>query len=318
MQKKKMEKKARRRAEKHLERAWDAVAEGDFLRAEKEMERAVWERRDSALLFYDQGRIFQMRGKLEDAERALRHAVLLAPGYGDAYHALARVALEMGRPHQAVRLLEEAVRTEPESTEFHDALRRTRALAPRDPQPIPEEPPETESPPDPEFECELGLDRFDWNHLEAELRFKGVARLPGLLKRVRCEALIALRREPEIFEHEVPLEGRAGYGGGYRFLKAPVPAVVRDLRSAVYGRISPIANRWQVELGTAERFPPTHQSFLAECRRQGQERSTVLLLHYVAPAENALHQDIWGHLSISSSARRGVEPAVWCDEPRWF
>ena len=71
-----------------------------------------------------------------------------------------------------------------------------------------------------------------------------------------------------------------------------------ELRAGVYARIVPLVNDWLAKLNKTERFPPTHAEFLDRCVRDGQTRSTPILLRYRAPAANAPHQDVWGRLSF--------------------
>ena len=63
---------------------------------------------------------------------------------------------------------------------------------------------------------------------------------------------------------------RHGFGRGeYRYFAYPLPTLVAALRTALYPRLAPIANRWTERLGPRA-LSPTHAEFLARCHAAGQ------------------------------------------------
>ncbi len=135
---------------------------------------------------------------------------------------------------------------------------------------------------------------IDWGAVQAELDAQGWAALPGLLTDVECDDVAALYGPGDRFRSHVVM-ARHNFGKGeYRYFAYPLPPLVQALRTALYPRLAPIANRWHERLGLAERFPDDHAAFLERCHAAGQKRPTPLLLRYGAGDYNCLHQDLYG------------------------
>lgn len=134
----------------------------------------------------------------------------------------------------------------------------------------------------------------DWRAVAEALDRQGWALLPGMLDAAACAAVIALYDERERFRSEV-IMARHGFGrGAYRYFAYPLPPLVQELRTGLYPRLAPIANRWHERMGLARRFPAAHAGYLAECHAAGQLRPTPLLLRYGHGDYNCLHQDLYG------------------------
>jgi len=130
--------------------------------------------------------------------------------------------------------------------------------------------------------------------MAADLDAQGWAILPGLLDPAACAELAALYDAPDRFRSHV-IMARHGFGRGeYRYFAYPLPAPVFALRTELYPRLAPIANRWHERMGLATRFPNTHAAFVLRCHDGGQTRPTPLLLRYGPGDYNALHQDLYG------------------------
>jgi hypothetical protein len=135
---------------------------------------------------------------------------------------------------------------------------------------------------------------IDWDSIHAELDREGWAVLPTLLSQTECDATSALYGPGDIFRSQVVM-ARHGFGRGeYRYFAYPLPSLVEQLRTALYPRLAPIANRWHERMGIAGRFPDEHTAFLGRCHAAGQTRPTPLLLQYGAGDYNCLHQDLYG------------------------
>jgi hypothetical protein len=92
---------------------------------------------------------------------------------------------------------------------------------------------------------------------------------------------------------------RHGFGKGeYRYFKYPLPAVIGELRAALYAHIVPFANAWNERMNVATRYPMAHADYLEKCHAAGQVRPTPLLLQYGPGDFNCLHQDLYGELAF--------------------
>jgi hypothetical protein len=150
---------------------------------------------------------------------------------------------------------------------------------------------------------------YDWQTLAGELDAYGCAVLPKLLSSDESRAIAALYPDERHFRSHVVM-ARHGFGKGeYRYFKYPLPDLVGDLRTALYPRLSGVANAWNARMGIEERYPDNHASFLARCHAAGQTRPTPLLLQYVPGDFNCLHQDLYGDLAFP------IQVAILLSEP---
>ncbi len=138
------------------------------------------------------------------------------------------------------------------------------------------------------------LASFDWPQVERDLDAQGSALLPGLLTPDECAAISGLYAREDGFRSRVVMS-RHGFGRGeYKYFAYPLPSLVGGLRSRLYPRLVPIANRWNEAMGIAVRYPDDHAAFLQRCHDAGQQRPTPLLLRYGPGDYNCLHQDLYG------------------------
>jgi hypothetical protein len=141
-------------------------------------------------------------------------------------------------------------------------------------------------------------DAVDWARVDAALEQQGNAVIPGLLPAATCATLAsgfdAGVGEGERFRSHVVM-ARHGYGRGeYKYYGYPLPPLLSELRTAIYPRLVPVANRWNEALRREHRFPASHAEFLQRCHAAGQTRPTPLLLRYGPGDYNCLHQDLYG------------------------
>ncbi|MCP2226554.1 2OG-Fe(II) oxygenase [Pseudomonas mandelii] len=141
---------------------------------------------------------------------------------------------------------------------------------------------------------EQTFDALDWAALGQQIDQDGCAVIKSLLSAQACDDVSALYTQSAPFRSQV-IMARHGFGRGeYKYFNYPLPDTVARLRSALYPRLVPIANRWYECMDLPTRFPATHEAFLQRCHAAGQERPTPLLLQYGPQDYNCLHQDLYG------------------------
>jgi len=120
---------------------------------------------------------------------------------------------------------------------------------------------------------------LDWDRISGDLDARGSAVLDRLLTAKQCEALAGLYPEDGLFRSRVVM-GRHGFGRGeYKYFHYPLPELIADLRTALYPRLAPIANRWNIAMGIEVQYPASHADFIARCHSAGQRKPTPLLLN---------------------------------------
>ena len=97
--------------------------------------------------------------------------------------------------------------------------------------------------------------------------------MPDLLTIDACDRVASLYDEEEGFRRRVVM-GQHGFGRGeYKYLAYPLPPTVQRLRTQLYVRLAPIANRWESRVGRATRVGLRQSSLLAlPCRRHAGNR----------------------------------------------
>ncbi|SMC23781.1 hypothetical protein SAMN02745857_01691 [Andreprevotia lacus DSM 23236] len=140
------------------------------------------------------------------------------------------------------------------------------------------------------------IDALDWHAIEEALNQEGWAQINGLLDAERCHALAAGYADAAQFRSRIVMARYAFGRGEYQYYAYPLPEPIASLRSLLYPRLAPLANRWNEAMGVAARYPAAHADWLARCHAAGQRRPTPLLLQYGPGDYNCLHQDLYGEL----------------------
>jgi hypothetical protein len=135
---------------------------------------------------------------------------------------------------------------------------------------------------------------LDWEGTSRDLDRYGCAVLHGLLGSKECQAMAGLYPSDSMFRSRVVM-ARHGFGRGeYKYFDYPLPEVIAALRTTLYPRLVPIANRWNQEMEIAVHYPDDHREFIDRCHSAGQTKPTPLLLQYQTDDYNCLHQDVYG------------------------
>lgn len=88
------------------------------------------------------------------------------------------------------------------------------------------------------------MDDADWAEVAAELADLGCALLPRLLTVSDARALIKLYDRDDAFRSTVTMSRHRFGEDEYRYLAAPLPEAVDQLRRALYPQLLPIARDW--------------------------------------------------------------------------
>ncbi len=154
------------------------------------------------------------------------------------------------------------------------------------------------------------VEAFDWQRIGKDLDEQGSALLPGVLSSHECEALAGLYSEDSLFRSRV-IMARHGFGRGeYKYFNYPLPDLIQGLRTVLYSRLAPVANRWNAAMGIEVRYPESHEKFVQRCHDAGQSRPTPLLLQYGEGDFNCLHQDLYGEHVFP------IQVAILLSDPR--
>jgi uncharacterized protein len=139
---------------------------------------------------------------------------------------------------------------------------------------------------------------LDWARLARDLDETGYALTGAILAAEECAALVSLYPERERFRSRVDMT-RLRYGAGeYKYFSRPLPKIVEELRTSLYQRLAPTANRWSKLLDDSEPYPASLAAFIKTCAAHCQSRPTPLLLSYQAGGFNCLHQDLYGEVAF--------------------
>lgn len=133
------------------------------------------------------------------------------------------------------------------------------------------------------------IDGLDWVDIGAQLDAEGFCLLPGLLG--ADEAGTLARRIPAKQVGEGgPLHAADQGSAEVLYLGADLPAPLDGWRTAFYGHLAMIANRWNETLGIDDRYPAKLDDFLRCNQKAGQTRGQSYLSRLGTGDHVPLHQ----------------------------
>src|SRR5215475_1994105 len=138
------------------------------------------------------------------------------------------------------------------------------------------------------------VEALDWQEIGKNLDEQGNAALAGVLTPQECKALARLYPNEDGFRSRVVMERHVFGRGEYKYFSYPLPDIIEGMRTELYSRLAPLANKWYESMKIDVRYPPKHAQFIKRCHDAGQRRPTPLLLQYGAGDFNCLHQDLYG------------------------
>lgn len=133
------------------------------------------------------------------------------------------------------------------------------------------------------------VDRLDWASIATQLDTEGYVLLPDLLGADAAGKLAQCMRTAKDVECEPQHAADLG-GADLLYLGVDLPAPLNTWRSAFYGHLARLANRWNETLGISDRYPAALEDFLRRNQEAGQTRGQSHLSRLVMGDHVPLHQ----------------------------
>lgn len=151
--------------------------------------------------------------------------------------------------------------------------------------------------------------QINWADAAEHLSEHGYAQTGPLLSPDECRFLSQAYDDEARYRSRVVM-ARHGFGQGeYKYFSYPLPALLQELRHAVFPHVAAIANGWADALNSPVSYPAELDAMLTRCHEAGQTRPTPLILRYGQGDYNCLHQDLYGEHVFP------IQLAVLLDQP---
>ncbi|HHL0960153.1 TPA: 2OG-Fe(II) oxygenase [Serratia marcescens] len=113
------------------------------------------------------------------------------------------------------------------------------------------------------------IDSLDWADIGIQLDAEGYALLPGLLDADQTGSLVQwMQKTGNTAPQSAPDLG----GVDLHYFEAVLPALLDVWRTAFYGHLAVVANRWNETLSVSDRYPETLGDYLLRNQQAGQIR----------------------------------------------
>jgi hypothetical protein len=153
------------------------------------------------------------------------------------------------------------------------------------------------------LELPAAVAQLDSDAIREAVDARGFWVSPALLDPRTCAEIAQFYDAKDVQFRSTVSMARYGFGQGeYKYFARPLPAIVTALREAMYERLAPVANQWQVRWGQEPDWPSQHDALAERCAAVGQMRPTALLLRYGPGDYNCLHQDLYGEIHFPLQA----------------
>jgi hypothetical protein len=138
------------------------------------------------------------------------------------------------------------------------------------------------------------VNALSWQQISQDLHYQGNPILDRILSPDECQILAGLYPDGRLFRSRV-VRALHGFGRGeYKYFTYPLPGIIADLRTGLYAKLAPVANRWNAAMRLEVRYLEQHADFLQRCHNARQVLPTPILLQYGEEDYNCLHQDLYG------------------------
>ncbi|SEL22781.1 hypothetical protein SAMN05216387_10711 [Nitrosovibrio tenuis] len=122
------------------------------------------------------------------------------------------------------------------------------------------------------------VNKLDLKRLSDDLDAQGCTVIEKLITPEECDALAGLYPKDEIFRSRIAM-ARPGFGRReYKYFSYPLPSIISQLRTFIYFRLAPIANRWSKAMDIKMHYPKQHADYLERCHEAGQRDSAAIAI----------------------------------------
>ncbi|MBJ9373610.1 2OG-Fe(II) oxygenase [Acinetobacter sp. TGL-Y2] len=140
------------------------------------------------------------------------------------------------------------------------------------------------------------IKHLDWTIIHEQLNQQGYSHIENFLSDELCELIKAHYHHEDLYRKTVNMQRYRFGEGEYKYFRHPLPNLLQLLRTQFYSHLVPLANAWFANLNIDRQYPASHEAFLQQCQQAGQNKATVLILHYQQHGFNTLHQDLYGEV----------------------